>query len=118
MYTPEKDSICKICMGHQYNLTCTGYENCGIHADIEGTLLSQKEAAFDVFGHEAREQAAREIAKREASKKQSLFDSAARAYNRGEGFIQFSPVLGLSWFTYEGHDWDLEAVSQRAYEIR
>ena len=105
-------------MGHRYDLTCTGRKNCGIHADIEGTLLSQKEAALDVFGREIREKLAKENAEKAKAKTNAAFDAAARAYNRGEGFIQFSPILGFSFFTYEGHDWDLEAVSQRAYEIR
>lgn len=108
MYTPETDIYCKNCIGHCYDLSCKGCEHCGIRADIKGTLESLERDCRKAFRVETES----------TSKINAAFDSAARAYNRGEGFIQWSPILGFSCFTYEGHDWNLEAVSQRAYEIR
>ena len=95
-------------MGHQYCLNCTGKDHCGIRADIKGSLDSLERDCKQAFRVESES----------APKTNAAFDSAARAYNRGEGFIQFNPILGFSCFTYEGHDWNLQAVSQRAYEIR
>lgn len=111
MYTPETDACCKICLCRQYHLNCTGREHCGIHADIVGTLNGIKRDCEKVFKVD-------EPKIDQAPKTNAAFEAAARAYNRGEGFIQFNPILGFSCFTYEGHDWDLQSVSQRAYEIR
>lgn len=105
-------------MGHCYYLPCKGRNVRGLCADISGTLLGLREDCEEVFGREIREAIAKEKAKKAEAKKQAAFDEVARAYNRGEGFIQMAPALGLVWFSYNGRDWNLDAVAERAREIR
>ena len=127
MFSPENCELCKRCMAdglyRGYIVTCTGREHCPYHSDLKGIPEHRKRNATIAFEEAAKkaqwgpvpfDQAVREYYEQE--KREAKLVDAARAYNRGLGYMMLTFFGNL--FVYNGDEFDLETVKNKAWEIR
>ena len=107
---PEATPECKICTARQYRLGCKGRDVCGIFSDIRGT----HEGIKRLWEKRVREEMHSTIEAEMKREREIELESVARAYNRGEGFIE------LYWgtFVYHGVSYDYDVIARKAYELR